>query len=110
MKKYKALVIAFVFIIGNSYAQSKVAEDMEVIPSNFLNRMQATTSRMDRDLTLETERYLERMAKKEDCLWKRLYKGDSAAAKVFRGTASGRYAALVKKLKDGSSGCSSGIT
>jgi hypothetical protein len=77
------------------------------LPSKFLHRIQRKTANLDEQLTRQTEKYLQKMATREERLRKKLYKVDSNAAKnLFAGTAE-RYAALSQKLRNDTGSTSS---
>ncbi|MBN8853550.1 MAG: hypothetical protein J0H07_16955 [Sphingobacteriales bacterium] len=89
------------------YAQQPVARGLDLsaqavsgpdLPARFLGRMQRKLTGLDDQLTKQTQKYLERMARREAKLQKKLYKVDSAGAKsLFAGSAQ-QYAALSQKL------------
>src|SRR5882762_4889628 len=79
-----------------TYCQSADEEPGGVVhlPGRMLHRIQEKTASLDLQLTRQTEKYLERMARREQRLYKKLYRVDSVAAKsLFAGT-QGQYAAL----------------
>jgi hypothetical protein len=53
-------------------------------------------------LTRQTEKYLQRLARREEKIRRKLYKIDSAAAKDLFANSKGQYAALLCKLKNDS--------
>jgi hypothetical protein len=53
-------------------------------------------------LTRQTEKYLQRLARREEKIRRKLYKIDSAAAKELFANSTGQYAALLSKLKNDS--------
>ena len=68
------------------------------LPARFISRMQSKITHLDDQLTKQTQKYLERMARREAKLQKKLYKVDSAGAKsLFAGSAQ-QYAGLSQKL------------
>jgi hypothetical protein len=68
------------------------------VPSKFFSRIQSKTASLDDQLTRQTEKYLQKMARREEQLRKKLYKVDSNAAKnLFAGSAE-KYTALSQKL------------
>ena len=89
------------------YAQQPVARGLDLsaqavsgpdLPARFIGRMQRKLTGLDEQLTQQTAKYLERMARREARLQKKLYKVDSAGAKsLFAGSAQ-QYAALSQKL------------
>ena len=68
-------------------------------PTKFFNHIQGKTADLDKQLTDQTEKYLEKMARREDRLKKKLYKVDSTAAKSLFANSSQQYAPLAQKLK-----------
>ncbi len=68
------------------------------LPSSFLNRIQSRTAALDRQLTRQTEKYLERLAHREARLKEKLSRVDSNAARSLFADASNQYAALSGKL------------
>jgi uncharacterized membrane-anchored protein YhcB (DUF1043 family) len=68
-------------------------------PSKFFSRIQGKTADLDKQLTTQTEKYLGKMAKREERLKKKLYKTDSTAAKNLFANSSQQYAALAQKMR-----------
>ena len=68
-------------------------------PATFFSRIQGKTADLDKHLTEQTEKYLAKMAKREERLKKKLYKIDSTAAKNLFANSSHQYAALAQKLR-----------
>ncbi len=68
------------------------------VPSKFFNRIQHKTASLDVQLTRQTEQYLQKMARQEERLRRKLYKVDSNAAKTLFAGSAERYAALSQKL------------
>ena len=50
-------------------------------PSKFFSRIQSKTTDLNKQLTAQTEKYLQKMAKREERLKKKLYRTDSTVAK-----------------------------
>lgn len=69
------------------------------LPSRWMERIQQRTSRIDAQLTHQTERYLEKMAKREAKLKARLSSVDSTGARTLFAGSQTRYAALLKKIQ-----------
>src|SRR5438270_9341463 len=63
-------------------------------PSRLIAGIQHKTAGLDHQLTQQTEKYLERMARRERRLYRKLYKVDSSGAQTLFGASQGRYAAL----------------
>lgn len=68
------------------------------LPARFVNRMQSKITHLDDQLTQQTQRYLERMARREAKLQKKLSKVDSTGAKSLFGGSAQQYASLSQKL------------
>jgi hypothetical protein len=108
-KKIGVLLIACLCCCATTHAQETGGDgrsaDTDVdkvlnLPSRFFRHIQDKTAKLDKQLTLQTEKYLQRMARQEARVEKKLYKLDSASAKrLFAGDPQQRYAALLKKLK-----------
>ena len=67
-------------------------------PSKLFSRIQHKTADLDQQLTRQTEKYLAKMARREERLKKKLYTVDSTAAKNLFANSSQQYAALAQKL------------
>ena len=82
------------------YAQDQPngTADLLHLPSRFFSRIQNKTADLDQQLTRQTEKYLQRMSRREQRLYKKLYKVDSNAAKsLFAGSAA-QYTSFSQKL------------
>jgi len=103
---WTAILLLFTCLSYSCYAQDQSAGTPDIVhfPSRFFQRIQSKTASLDQQLTRQTEKYLQRMARREARLQKKLIKIDSTAAKsLFAGTA-GQYAALSQKLASDSGG------
>jgi len=73
------------------FAQEEQRDKVSTIidlPSKFFSRLRNKTASLDDQLTRQTEKYLQKMARREERLRKKLYKVDSNAAKsLFAGSA-----------------------
>ncbi len=102
MQKHFVFLLLVMLCLGwtVSYAQSAdSAVEGQHFPSGLLGRIKAKTSSLDRQLTRQTSACLERMARREEKMRRRLYAVDSNAAKqLFAGSAA-QYAALEQKIK-----------
>lgn len=67
-------------------------------PSKFLGKIQSRTVNLDHQLTRQAEKYLQRMARREERLEKKLYRIDSTAARNLFENSARHYAALGQKL------------
>jgi hypothetical protein len=100
------MLLLLVCIVIACFSQDEPEQDAGVfnIPSHFFNRIQQKTASLDEQLTRQTEKYLQRLQRREQRLYKKLYKVDSLGAKaLFAGTAD-RYAALGQKLASDTGG------
>lgn len=87
-------------------AQDDTPKDGGVLtfPSRLFSRIQHKTADLNDRLTRQTEKYLQRMGRREQQLYKKLYKVDSMGARsLFEGTAS-QYAALGQKFSSDTGG------
>jgi hypothetical protein len=92
------LTICFSFAC-KAQDQGGVTDKILNFPTKIFSRIQGKTASLDQQLTNQTEKYLQRMARREARLQKRLYKVDSTAAKrLFEGSAQ-KYAALEQKMR-----------
>ncbi|HEV9035647.1 MAG TPA: hypothetical protein VGQ51_03465 [Puia sp.] len=87
--------------IGISRAQSVDSAAGKVVsfPSRLFSRIQSRTARLNNQLTSQTQKYLQKMARREQQLQRRLASVDPAAAqRLFAGSAQ-RYAVLEQQIK-----------
>jgi hypothetical protein len=73
-------------------------------PTKFLSRLQDKTADLDRRLTQQTEKYLQRMARQEARIRKELAKTDTAAARRLFGNSAQQYAALAQQMRSDTGG------
>ena len=103
-----AILLLLICLSYACYAQDppdKVAGILN-FPSRCFSKVQSKTASLDNQLTRQTEKYLQKMARREERLRKKLGRVDSAAAaSLFAGSAE-KYAALGQQLAHdtGSSG------
>jgi len=101
MQRPQSAILLLLYCLSFScYAQDQLDPAMSIahLPSRFFNRIQDKTASLDEQLTRQTEKYLQRLIRREAQLQKKLNKVDTAAAKsLFAGSAE-QYAALSKKL------------
>jgi len=101
MRILQGAVLLLLFCLSSScFAQVEPDKTAGMLnfPSRFFSRIQNKTANLDQQLTRQTEKYLQKMARREERLRKKLYKVDSAAAKsLFAGSAE-RYAALSQRM------------
>src|SRR5580692_4923286 len=73
-------------------------------PSKLFKRISGQTANLNQQLTRQTEKYLQKMARKESRLRDQLYKADSAkAAALFPNDPQQQYATLIAKFRQDSS-------
>jgi len=84
--------------------QPDKANNVINLPSRFFARIQHKTAGLDEQLTRQTEKYLQRIQRREQLLYKKLYKVDSLGAKALFAGATDRYAALGQKLASDTGG------
>lgn len=81
---------------------SSVSNNRLDLPCGLFTQIQHKTAALDDQLTKRTETYLQRMARSEAKIQKKLYLKDSLKAKsLFAGSAA-KYAALLQSLRDNS--------
>src|SRR5689334_21138895 len=66
-------------------------------PSRYVNKIQHKYSQVDEDLTKQTEKYLQRLAKREKKLQRKLSKIDSTAAQQLFANSEQQYAQLISR-------------
>ena len=105
-KKIIPVVAGLLFVCSVALGQTadSVAGKVTGFPARVLGRLQSKTAGLDKQLTRQTERYLQKMARQEEKIRKKLYGIDSAGAKeLFAGSAK-QYAALEQRLKTDTGG------
>lgn len=88
-------------LAGNiTFAQSidVVADSAVKFPTRLLARLQSRTVNLDKQLTQQTEKYLQKMQRREQRLRKKLYAADSTAAKQLFAGSDQQYAAMTQKI------------
>src|SRR5450631_4205652 len=86
-----------------SQDQPGMTDKVVNFPSRFFDKMQGRTADLDKQLTRQTEKYLQRLARKEDKLRKKLYKLDSTkAAGLYAQDPRQQYARLGQRLSQDS--------
>jgi len=95
------LLAVSLLILSAGYGQSvdSVTNKLTGFPSKLFGRIQSRTANLNQQLTGQTEKYLQRLAKREERLKKKLNKVDSTAAKELFAGSSQQYAALLQKVK-----------
>ncbi|HEY4061190.1 MAG TPA: hypothetical protein VGM30_04780, partial [Puia sp.] len=110
-KKYSFSLLAVLCLVSSvGYGQSadSVAGKLASFPSRWFGRIQSRAASLDQQMTRSTEKYLQRLTKKEDQLRKRLFRQDSAAALRIFGKNPLDYTALLAKLQN-SNGPATGV-
>src|SRR5690242_2188862 len=88
-----------------SWSQDSVSAVNKIInfPDRFLARVNSKTASLENSLTEQTEKYMQRLAKKEARLKRKLAKVDSVAAKnCFADDVAKPYNALMQQFKSDS--------
>lgn len=67
-------------------------------PSRFFTRIQHKTAGLDQQLTRQTEKYIQRIQRREQRLYRKLYKVDSIGAKALFTGSTSQYTSLGQKL------------
>ena len=101
-KKWIALILPIMLLGSRSgFGQSldSVSDKLINFPSKLFSRIQNKTTDLNKQLTDQTEKYLAKMAKREERLKKKLSRVDSTAAKNLFANSAQQYAALAQKLK-----------
>jgi hypothetical protein len=81
-------------------ASTSTTDKIINFPTKLFSRIQGKTADLDKQLTKQTEKYLQKMAKREERLKKQLYKTDSTAAKNLFANSPQQYATLAEKIKN----------
>src|SRR5258708_10460272 len=99
-------VAALCLALTASYGQSvdSVTDKLANFPSRLFGKIQSKTASLNQQLTQQTEKYLQRMARREERLKKKLYKIDSTAAKNLFANIGGSgtdntYVVLAQKMR-----------
>jgi hypothetical protein len=94
------LAVTFCFTVTVADAQPVDSTERTVhIPSKVFSRISNRASKMDRDITRQTERYLERISREERQLQQKLASIDPNAAQSLFGASQQQYAALAAQLR-----------
>src|SRR5690242_1545877 len=92
--------VAFLLLLTiSSYActaqeQPDKADAVINFPSRCFNRIRQKTAGLDNQLTRQTEKYLQRLQRREQRLYKKLYKVDSVGAEALFAGVADQYASL----------------
>src|SRR6267142_4109638 len=103
MLKFPALCgLAFLCLaLSTAHAQSvdSVAGKVLNFPARLLGHIRSRTADINRQLTQQTEKMLNKMSQQEARMEKKLSATDSAGAKQLFGNSQQEYAALLQKLR-----------
>jgi hypothetical protein len=93
-------ILLLFFASASCFAQEQGGTTDKIInfPTKVFSWIQGKTASLDQQLTRQTQNYLQKMAKREAKLKKKLYKVDSAAAKRLFANSARQYAALQQKI------------
>src|SRR5665213_2424823 len=107
------LIVALCLFPRSSYSQhlqpdnpeqSSSVDQVLNFPSRFFSKIQNKTASLDQQVTRQTEKYLQNMAKQEEKLRKKLNKVDPAAARRLFSGSGQQYAALEKRMTSDTGG------
>jgi hypothetical protein len=96
------LLLGLLLVLTRAYGQEDAAGADKALnfPSRLLGRIQHKTTDLEQQLTKQTEKCLQRMARREERMRKAMYRaGDSAAADHLFAHSAAQYAALAQKLR-----------
>src|SRR5580700_6788784 len=96
------LIVSLVCLTTLTRAQdsTSVLSKVTNFPGKFFSKIDSKTADLNKQLTRQTARYLNKLARREAKLKKQLYKYDSASAKrLFAENPQVQYAALIQKMK-----------
>ena len=97
------IAVCCIAVRARSQDNPDAVDKIAGFPSSFFKKADNKTTALDNALTKQTEKYLQRLAKKEARLKRKLYKVDSATTKkLFAGDPAQQYQALMQKLRSDS--------
>lgn len=98
--KYACLAMLVLFGCA-CYGQSEELGESHLtrLPSKLFDRIQSKTAALDKQLTSQTQKYLQKMARQEQRLQKKLSAVDSNGSKQLFAGMPERYEALAQRLK-----------
>ncbi|MDR3712318.1 MAG: hypothetical protein P4L51_05845, partial [Puia sp.] len=97
-----ALLLVSVCAYGQT-GQPSVVDQAIKLPTKFFSRVNKTTADLDKELTVQTQQYLARLAKQDAKLHKKLAAKDSTAAASLYGPGATDYNALAARLQNAGS-------
>jgi hypothetical protein len=102
---------ALIFSISCSFGQvDSLLNKTAQFPNRIFAKINAKTSSLNEALTKQTERYLNRLVKKEKKIQEKLYETDSNAARnLFNGSET-KYTSLQSQVASGGSAGSASLT
>src|SRR5580704_13802006 len=99
-----AAALCLAVTVTNAQTVDSAVTKLANFPSKFFSRVNRETASLNRQLSRQTERYLQRMARKEEKVRAELYKTDSAkAVALYPQDPKQQYAALIQKFRQDSS-------
>src|SRR5579859_132734 len=103
MRKFSICWVLLVWssLLNSAIAQQNdpIAEKATALPGRWLHRLQSHISGLNQQLTKQTERYLEQMARQEKRLGRKLAGVDSTTARRLFSSSAGQYAALARQVR-----------
>jgi hypothetical protein len=90
--------------------QPDKVDDAITFPARFFNHVQHRTASLEEQLTRHSEKYLQRIQRREQRLYKQLYKVDSLGAKALFAGSAAQYTALGQRLAGDTGGTNIHLT
>ena len=108
----QSAILLLLFIPFACYAQTapELSQDISGFPSHFFSQIQKKSANLDDQLTHQSEKYLRRMQRHEQRLFKKLYKVASTDAKNLFGDAAPQYTLWKQKLVNDTGGTNLHLT
>ncbi|MCC6287027.1 MAG: hypothetical protein IT249_04015 [Chitinophagaceae bacterium] len=94
------LTLAFVFFITVSHAQKRNADTVVDVPGKYTGSVDHKIQSLNRQLSKQTEKYLNNLSRQEEKLRKQLAKIDSSKAAEIFGDVKKRYAFRVVGVRE----------
>ncbi len=94
--------LSICFCVHTSFAQEEsgsFADKITSFPTKFLNKVNKKADNLEEDVIKQSTKYLQRLAKQERKLQRKLSKVDSAAAKNLFAGSQAQYQAMIQQLK-----------
>jgi len=102
-----AILLLLLFISYSADAQDRPPDKAAAVtnfPSRFFSKIENRIAGLDDQLTHQTKKYVERMRRREQRMYEKLCRKDSAAAKALFAGPINRYDALEKQLANDTGG------